>query len=353
MKKIFLLIISLVFSFQVKAVDFFQGTYKEALLKAKEENKLVLLYFTASWCGPCHYMNQNIFTEKSIDLKISANYVFLKLDIDNPSTGIIYEKYNSDKRKSVPRFFFINYKEEIIKKHLGGATISAFKNFIDIPEYSKPIGKALADSILNKKKPSNYKKASAFDRFIWNSFHSKWKLGIKAGVNFNKLHISSPYNNYDSFKTGYNFGIFAERATKHFMIEPGIAFYRKGGKDKSSDTSLKLSYLEVPVKLSVNLFKQNIISCPQPVRLNVEPYAAFALSGKVETDLGTEKVNFGSGRNELNRFDYGVKVGVSFQLGSFEPSFGYDFGLNNLSNNPNFKSYNRGFYFNMALLFGR
>ena len=42
MKKLALLIILLIQTFQLLAIDFFQGTYQEALEKGKQENKLIL-----------------------------------------------------------------------------------------------------------------------------------------------------------------------------------------------------------------------------------------------------------------------------------------------------------------------
>ncbi len=347
MRRILIVIGLILFSFQqVEAVDYFRGTYEQALRKAEQEDKLVLLYFSASWCGPCHYMSQNFFTERSVKSKIRRSYIFLNLDIDDPKTMTIYRKYVPGNELTVPRFYLINYNEEVIKKQEGATTLSFFKEFVGVSPEDYQEG---TDDYQDEKE---YRRNSAFDRFAWNSFLSKWKLGIKAGVNFNNLRTSGLYTKYDGFKTGYNFGIFAERATKYFMFEPGIAFYRKGGKDSDLNKSIKLSYIEIPVKMSVNVWHHNFWG-RQPVRLNVEPYVACALGGKITNYAGTEKVHFGKGRNDFNRFDYGVKVGASCQLGSFEPSLGYDFGLNNLSNNPNGTSYNRGFYFNVALLFGR
>ncbi len=344
MKKLLVLFGLLVFSFQLKAVDYFHGTYKQALRKSEQENKLVLLYFAASWCAPCKYMSQNIFTEQGVEYKIRNSYIFLKLDIDEPESMTIYRKYSPNGGVSVPRFYLINADEEVIRKQESATTLSFFKDFVGVsPEDYQEETTAYENS-----RGDYERESSGFDRLMWNLSNSKWKFGIKAGVNFNNLRHSQ----YNGFKTGYNFGAFAERNMKYFIFEGGIAFCRKGGRDSDLDETVKLSYIEIPAKVSVNVWHHNFLE-RQPVRLNVEPYVACALGGKIENYEGTEKVHFGKGVDKLNRFDYGVKIGVSCQLGAFEPSLGYDFGLNNLSNNPDGTSYNRGFYFNLAFILAR
>ena len=34
-------------------IQFFNGTFKEALAKAKKENKMVMMDCYTTWCGPC------------------------------------------------------------------------------------------------------------------------------------------------------------------------------------------------------------------------------------------------------------------------------------------------------------
>ncbi|MBS9768445.1 MAG: thioredoxin family protein, partial [Flavobacteriaceae bacterium] len=352
MRKIFLVIILVALSLQVRAFEYFNGTYNEALVQAKQENKLVLLYFCASWCAPCRYMDKHFFTDEYVEKKIRVNYIFLKLDIDNPSSKIIYKKYNQDGRVSVPRFFFVNSEEEVIKKQESATILSFFKDFITIPEWNNHTENTYYDEDTYEYEDPYYDRPSGFSRFMRNTFYRGWKLGVNGGVNYNYLQSSGVYQKYNGLNFGYHFGLSAMKETRYFMFEPQLNFYRKGGKNTKRDENIKLNYIELPIKMSVNVLKHNI-GRRQPIRLNVEPYFACAFSGKIQNYRGTENVRFGSSADKFNRFDYGVKVGASMRLGWFEPSLGYDFGLNNLSNVPNGKSYNRGFYFNVAVIFGR
>ncbi|XP_022139257.1 thioredoxin H1-like [Momordica charantia] len=54
------------------------GSWKQQLLKAKKYNKLVVVKFTATWCGPCRAMAPVLE-----DLaKKTSNVIFLKVDVD-------------------------------------------------------------------------------------------------------------------------------------------------------------------------------------------------------------------------------------------------------------------------------
>lgn len=44
-----------------KGILFFNGTFKEALLEAKKENKPIFLDVYATWCGPCKKNEKNNF----------------------------------------------------------------------------------------------------------------------------------------------------------------------------------------------------------------------------------------------------------------------------------------------------
>ncbi|CAK9323808.1 unnamed protein product [Citrullus colocynthis] len=56
------------------------GSWKQQLLKAKQYNKLVVVNFTATWCGPCRAMAPVL---EDLASKMSTNdVIFLKVDVD-------------------------------------------------------------------------------------------------------------------------------------------------------------------------------------------------------------------------------------------------------------------------------
>ena len=60
-------------------IEFFEGTFKEAMEKAKKENKLIFLDAYASWCGPCKAMAPILDQVKN---EVGDNASIIKIDVD-------------------------------------------------------------------------------------------------------------------------------------------------------------------------------------------------------------------------------------------------------------------------------
>jgi len=58
-----------------KGINFFKGTYTEALAKAKEENKPVFLDVYAGWCGPCKKLKKTTFKDETVGEYFNKNFI--------------------------------------------------------------------------------------------------------------------------------------------------------------------------------------------------------------------------------------------------------------------------------------
>ena len=93
--------------------------YKEKL----EQSDYIVLFFTATWCGPCKVMYPLIE-------KLSENMntcKFYKIDVDEESTEEIVDLYGV---KSMPTFYFIKNGE--VKEKLIGANKDKFTELITL-----------------------------------------------------------------------------------------------------------------------------------------------------------------------------------------------------------------------------
>lgn len=105
----------LVFSFvsmQAQEISWFTD-YDEALKQAKEKKQLILIDFTASWCGPCKFMERTTFKDENV-LKLLQGYTMLKVDFDT-NTQLV-GRFNVS---SIPNLIVLNPNAKILGEQVG------------------------------------------------------------------------------------------------------------------------------------------------------------------------------------------------------------------------------------------
>jgi len=63
-----------------EGIQFFEGTWAEALQKAAAENKPIFLDVYASWCAPCKLLKNNTFPDAEVGRYFNSQYINVSLD---------------------------------------------------------------------------------------------------------------------------------------------------------------------------------------------------------------------------------------------------------------------------------
>lgn len=294
------------------AIHFFEGTYQQALRQSETEHKRILLYFTAKWCGPCRYMERNVFNSDSIRTVTDEHYIALKIDHDAWATKPLLDKYQI---VGVPTFVVIN-AQEVIERQIGVLMRTAqFFAFLD--QHWEP---SLKVETLTQMSRDRYEQRK-YERAHWRT-----ELGVQAGANaMSVAHYAT------GLRVGYEVGLFVAFTKQRLSIRPGLSVGAKGGRG-FSDQPIRLRYVEMPVQFSYLVRKTALFGLPGGFRANVSPYLAALTNGK---NLPVKSV------------DYGTKIGLSAYVGDssqLEAQIGYSMGLSNIARLNKETFYNRGVY---------
>lgn len=88
-----------------EGIQFFKGTFQEALEKAKTENKPIFLDLYATWCGPCKKLKKTTFKDDEVGAYFNSHFINLAIDGETPEGKKLMQKYDA---RSYPSLFILD-----------------------------------------------------------------------------------------------------------------------------------------------------------------------------------------------------------------------------------------------------
>lgn len=104
-------------------IHFETGTWAEILAKAKQQNKYVFLDAYTTWCGPCKWMDKNVFPTAEAGEYFNKNFVNAKIDMEKGEGLDIAKKYNV---QAYPTYLYVDGNGDLVHRVVGSMETPKF-----------------------------------------------------------------------------------------------------------------------------------------------------------------------------------------------------------------------------------
>ena len=204
-----------------QGIDFFHGSWPEALEKAKTEQKLIFVDAFASWCGPCKRMAGTVFTDPKAGDFINANFIAMKFDMEKPENADFANKYPVS---AYPTLYFIDAEGKVVVKNVGALGVDQLISFAQ---------KALGTTDKSVDFEKGYAEGNRDPQFMYDYVRALNRAGKPS------LKITNEYlNTQKDLTTPFNLRFILEGATEadsrgfELMLKHSEAIIKLEGADK-------------------------------------------------------------------------------------------------------------------------
>lgn len=102
---------------QREGIQFDFLTFEEAMVKARQENKLLFIDCYTDWCGPCKKLDRDFFSDKQVGEFFSRHFVNLKVNMEKDEGAEVAKNYSI---QSYPTMLFINpHSKRVVYRLVG------------------------------------------------------------------------------------------------------------------------------------------------------------------------------------------------------------------------------------------
>lgn len=161
MTKFILSTIILAFTSMLNAqINFQDLTIDEAIAKAKSENKKVFIDVFTTWCGPCKWIDQNVFKKAEIGDRMNPDFVSIKVDAERYSDPARFAQFGV---RAYPTMLVLDGDGKEIKRIIGSMSVEEFHTHLDafIDPALLPQNIALKEMSENQKDEAVWRKSMA------------------------------------------------------------------------------------------------------------------------------------------------------------------------------------------------
>ena len=98
-------------------------SFDKILQKAKNENKIIFIDCYTTWCGPCKWMDKNVFTNDSVGDFFNSHFICAKIDMEKgggPEIAKLYEV------RCYPTYIFLNGDGKLLHRKSSSYSVQEF-----------------------------------------------------------------------------------------------------------------------------------------------------------------------------------------------------------------------------------
>ncbi|MBS4061611.1 MAG: thioredoxin family protein [Bacteroidetes bacterium] len=117
-----------------KGIEFFNGSWDEALALAKAENKPIFLDISTAWCGYCKRMKAKTYTDTNVGAHYNNNFINVSVDAEKGEGIELKKKYGVT---GYPSFVFLNSDGSLATKTSGYRSAEDFLKLANSISFNK------------------------------------------------------------------------------------------------------------------------------------------------------------------------------------------------------------------------